>query len=193
MNGVDIIIILPIIFLGWRGFKKGLIIEVFTLLALLVGIYIGINFSDFVAQALRDSMGMTSEYVPVIAFTITFLGVGAMVYFAGVMLEKAINLAALKMVNKMLGMFLGIVKALYLLSVIIVILEAYDEKSSFIPDTSKKGSLLYQPIQHISLQTIPALRYSDLFIDLALSKDKQASEETSEQETEDAETEESTE
>ena len=101
MNGIDIIIILPIIFFAWRGFKKGLIIEIFTLLALLVGIYIGINFSDFIADVLRKNVGMTSEYVPVIAFTITFLGVGAMVYFAGVMLEKAVNLAALKMVNKM--------------------------------------------------------------------------------------------
>lgn len=177
MNGIDIIIILPIIFFAWRGFKKGLIIEVFTLLALLVGIYIGINFSDFIADALRKNLGMTSEYVPVIAFTITFLGVGAMVYFAGVMLEKAVNLAALKMVNKMFGMGLGIIKALYLISVIIVILEAYDEKSQFIPDSSKENSLLYHPMQQISLQSIPALKYSDLFMDIALSRDNNSKEE----------------
>lgn len=170
MNGIDIIIILPIIWLAWRGFKKGLIITIFTLLALLVGIYVGIHFSDFIADVLREKMGMTSDYLPVVAFTVTFLGVGAMVYFAGVALEKVINLAALKMVNKMLGMFFGIMKAIYFISVLIVILEAYDEKSSFIGEKNKNGSLLYEPFQSISLSTIPALKYSDLFIDLTLSK-----------------------
>ena len=81
MNYLDILLVLPLIIGAWRGFKKGLIIELFTLLALLVGIYAGIHFSDFVAGILKNNLGMTSEYVPVIAFTITFLGVGAGVYF----------------------------------------------------------------------------------------------------------------
>jgi len=52
MNYLDIILVLPLIIGAWRGFKKGFIIELFTLLALLVGLYAGIHFSDFVAGLL---------------------------------------------------------------------------------------------------------------------------------------------
>jgi membrane protein required for colicin V production len=164
MNYLDILLVIPLIIGAWRGFKKGLIIELFTLLALLVGIYAGIHFSDFVAGLLRDYLGMTSEYVPVIAFTVTFLGVGAAVYFAGKMLERAISVVALTPVNKMLGLFFGLVKMLFFVSASLVILESYDEKGDFIPEDLKDSSLLYTPVCNVSLTLIPPLKHSDLFI-----------------------------
>lgn len=164
MNFIDILILIPLIIGGWRGFKRGFVIEVFTLLALLVGIYAGIHLSDAVAAWLNDVFNAKSQYLPIISFLITFLGVGALVYFAGIMLEKVINMVALKMVNKLMGMLLGVIKFLFFISVAIVILEAFDEKSTFIPEEKKKASLLYQPVKETSLTTIPALRYSDLFV-----------------------------
>ena len=164
MNYLDILLVIPIIIGAWRGFKKGLIIELFTLLALLVGIYAGIHFSDFMAGLLREHLGMTSEYVPVIAFTITFLGVGAAVYFAGKMLEKAVSVVALTPLNKGLGMFFGITKMLFFTSATLVILESYDEKGDFFPEDLKESSLLYHPVKNVSLALIPPLKYSGLFI-----------------------------
>ena len=75
MNYIDILLLIPIIYAAWKGFKHGLIIEIFTLLALFVGIYVGIHFSDFTAKYLRESLGFESKYLPIIAFTLTFLGV----------------------------------------------------------------------------------------------------------------------
>jgi membrane protein required for colicin V production len=49
MNSIDILLIIPLVYAAWKGFKHGLIIEVFTLLALFVGIYVGIHFSDFMS------------------------------------------------------------------------------------------------------------------------------------------------
>ena len=164
MNYLDILLVIPLIIGAWRGFKKGLIIEFFTLLALLVGIYAGIHFSDFVSGVLKNNLGMTSQYVPVIAFTITFLGVGAAVYFAGKMLERAVSVVALSPVNKMLGLFFGMIKMLFFTSAALVILESYDEKGEFIPDDLKEKSLLYHPVKKVSLTAIPALKYSDLFV-----------------------------
>lgn len=163
MNYLDILLVIPLIIGAWRGFKKGFIIEFFTLLALLVGIYAGIHFSDFVANFLRDSFSMTSEYVPIIAFTVTFLGVGAGVYFAGKALERVISMVALSPINKLFGLIFGLIKILFLLSALLVITESYDEKGKFFPEKVREESLLYKPISKLSLVTIPALRYSRLF------------------------------
>lgn len=164
MNYLDILLIIPIIYAGWRGFQKGFVIELFTLLALLVGIYAGIHFSDYMTHILSENLGITSKYLPAISFTITLLLVGAMVFFGGKLIEKAIKMVALGPVNKVAGMCFGGIKMLFILSAVIVILESYDEKNQFIPQDLKTGSLLYSPVKETSLSAIPALRHSDLFI-----------------------------
>ncbi len=167
MNYLDILLIIPIIIGAWRGFKKGFIIEIFTLLALLVGIYAGIHFSDMMAVILRENVGLTSKYMPAISFTITFLLVGAMVFFAGKMIEKAIKVVALGTINKFVGMIFGIVKMIFILSIGVVILDAYDQEGDFIGESLKNESLLYGPIKSTTIKTMPALKYSELFVKLA--------------------------
>ena len=73
MNFLDIILIIPIAFGAWKGFKKGLIIELFTLLALLVGIYSAIHFSDYMVEVVESNFNTQAKYTPIIAFALTFI------------------------------------------------------------------------------------------------------------------------
>ena len=164
MNFLDLILIIPLVIGGWRGFKRGLVIEVFTLLALLVGIYAGIHFSDYLSDILKEKMGFQSEYLPAISFTIILLMVGAMVYFAGKIIEKAVNIIALSMANKIAGMFFGLIKMLYIVSILLVLFEAYEDSENSKNSNVRQESLLYSPVKHVSLTTIPALKHSKLFV-----------------------------
>ena len=171
MNSIDILLIIPLIYAAWKGFKNGLIIEVFTLLALFVGIYVGIHFSDFTSGLLREYLGLNSKYLPIIAFTITFLAVGAMVFFLGKTIEKLIKITALTPLNKFAGVFFSLLKYVYMLSTLLVILESYDEKLSFFPAKVKQESLLYTPILKVSTTTIPSLKESAIFLKNAIQSD----------------------
>lgn len=164
MNFIDILIIVPLGYAAWQGFKKGFIIELFTLLALLVGIYAGIHFSDWTARFIRESFGVEGKYLPVVAFTLTFLAVGAMVYFAGKMLERMIKVVNLSPVNKILGIVLGLIKMVYTISIGIILLETYDERGDFIPEDIKTESLLYQPVKKVASATIPAIEESTIWL-----------------------------
>lgn len=164
MNFVDIIIIIPLVYAAWRGFKKGLIIEVFTLLALLVGIYAGIHFSDWTSARIEDYFDFDANYLPVIAFTVTFLAVGAMVFFAGKMLEQMIRVVNLSPINKILGVIFGVLKMVYTLSILLILLETYDERGDFIPEETKEKSLLYAPVKLTASATIPAIEESTIWL-----------------------------
>ena len=168
MNFIDILIVIPIIYACYKGFKHGFVIELFTLLALLVGIYVGIHFSDTVAEWMKTSLGWNSEYLPVIAFTVTFLAVGAMIYFGGKMVEKMIKVVQLSPLNKALGVLFAGLKMLYIISVILVLIESYDERGKFFPKETKEKSLLYEPVCKVSTTTVPALANSTIFIQNAL-------------------------
>ncbi len=169
MNFLDIILAVPVIYAAYKGFKNGFVIELFTLLAILVGIYVGIHFSDAVAGWMKSTFHWDSPYLPVVSFTITFLGVGAMIYFGGKVAEKMIKVVHLSPINKALGIVFAALKALYILSVVLVILESYDEKRSFIPEKAKEESLLYVPVKDISTKTVPALGNSTIFLKNALA------------------------
>lgn len=172
MNFIDILLLIPIGYAVYKGFKNGFIIEVCTLLALLVGIYAGIHFSDGTANLLKTSWNIHSEYLPVIAFTITFLGVGALVFFGGKMLEKVVDVASLTPLNKFLGILFALIKIFYLLSVFIVLLESYDEKGDFIKEETKQESLLYEPVKNLSLTTIPRIKESTIFLTNSLKAEQ---------------------
>lgn len=164
MNFIDILILVPLGYAAWRGFKKGLIIEVFTLLALLVGIYAGIHFSDWTAARIAEYFDIEPNYLPVVAFTVTFLAIGAMVFFAGKMLEQMVKAVNLSPVNKILGVFFGMLKMIYTLSVILILVETYDERGDFLPEDIKNNSLLYRPVKLTASATIPAIEESTIWV-----------------------------
>lgn len=172
MSILDIFILILIGFGIWRGFKKGLIIELFTFLALFVGLYAGIHFSDGVASFLKNQFSWDSEYVPTIAFTFTFLLVGAMVYFAGVAIEKAVKAVSLSMPNRILGAILGGAKMVLFVGTGLILLESYDEKSDIISEETKENSLLFLPVENTAAFLIPSLKESTLFLKNALQDEK---------------------
>ena len=47
MNYIDIVILLFLLYGAFRGFSKGLIIEVATLAGLILGVFIAIRYSPF--------------------------------------------------------------------------------------------------------------------------------------------------
>ena len=174
MNFIDVFILIPLGWGCWKGYKHGLIIEVFTFLALLVGIYAGIHFSDHTALWMQKTFDWQSDYLPVIACTVTFLAVGAMVYFAGIMIQQGAKVSNLTPLNKFLGLFFGLVKMMYAVSMLLILLESYDEKNDFLPKYQKEKSLLYTPVLKTTTVTIPAVKESTIFIKNKLSSDSTA-------------------
>lgn len=170
MNFIDILLIIPIGYAVYKGFKNGFIIEICTLLALLVGIYAGIHFSDGTANLLKSNWDINSTYLPVIAFTVTFLGVGALVFFGGKMLEKVVDIAHLTPINKFLGVLFSVIKVLYFISIFVVLIESYDEKGNFISEETKQESFMYEPVKNLSLKTIPRIKESTIFLQNSLKE-----------------------
>lgn len=163
VNFLDIIILIPLAYAAWIGFKKGFIIEVFTLLALVVGLYAGIHFSEYVSNAMRKTFSWESQYLPTISFTLTFLGVGAMVYFAGKALEKIVKFAMLSPLNKIGGIVFALLKGSYIVSIVLLLLSSYDKSNKFIPLQTKNDSMLYNPMLKLSKTTIPGFKGSSFF------------------------------
>jgi membrane protein required for colicin V production len=165
---------IPLLYAIYKGFRRGLIIEVFTLLALFVGLYVGIYFSDAAAMFLKNIFEWDSPYLPVVSFTLVFLGLGAMIYFAGKTIERVIKVAHLSPLNKTFGSLFGLLKSLYFISVTLVLIESYDENVHLLTKEQKEVSFFYAPIRKVSEYTVPELSDSKLFLKKSLNQDSTA-------------------
>lgn len=159
MSYIDIILLLPLLYGAFKGFSKGLIVEIATLLALVAGVYISIKFSGYTETFLRDFFHISSRYISYIALGITFLGVIIGISLLGKMLTKLADMMSLGLLNKLSGMLLGAVKWFVILCVLLLIVDALDDKFHFISEETKENSLLYQPFLTFAQQMYNTIRF----------------------------------
>ncbi len=157
MNLLDIILLIPIIWLGYRGFVRGFIIELASLIALILGIYAAIHFSYYASDLLVKYFTLKEKYLPVVSFILTFLVVVIVVYGIGKILEKIIDMVALGFLNKILGGALGIFKAALFLSIVLLLINTFDTNHKIITPKNKENSILYKPIAVIIPFLLPRL------------------------------------
>ena len=148
MNYIDIILIIPIVWFAYQGFKRGLIIELASLIALILGIYAALYFSGYAADFLVNNFDMGPKYLPVFAFIITFIVVVVLVHLFGRILEKLINMVALGFFNKFTGGVFGILKAVVFISIVLVVIHHFNDK--FVSEEKQEASLLYKPIAEVA-------------------------------------------
>lgn len=159
MNYIDIIFLLPLLYGAYKGFSKGLIIEVATLAGLLLGVYIAVRYSGYTEAFLHDFFNITSKYLSYIALGITFLLVMIVVTLLGKMLTKLIDMVSLGLVNKLLGTVLGAAKYFIILCIALLITDTLDDKFHFISKEAKEGSLLYEPFLTFAHQMYNRIRF----------------------------------
>jgi membrane protein required for colicin V production len=157
MNWIDAIIVVILILSLVTGFNNGLVKEVASLAALILGIWGAIKFSAFTAEKLYDYFDMTGHYVGVIAFLITFGIIVVIIHFIGMLADKVVNAAALGFVNRLLGIFFGLLKSVLIMSVLFSVLNAIDVRRSFLPKETIEQSRFYNPISDIAPAIFPII------------------------------------
>lgn len=162
MNFIDILILIPALWGFWRGFMKGVVMEVATLAAFFLGVWGGMKLSDLVAGWIRDLFDSQSAYIPLIAFGLIFItiliGVFAVAQFIGKSMEKS----PLGVLNKLSGAVFGSAKLLLIISVLFFVIDAVEKSVTVIPRPMKNNSLLYEPVASIAPTIIPGLRSCEL-------------------------------
>ena len=178
MNYLDIIIAIILFVFGWKGLRKGLIIEVVTLVAFGAGIYGAMHFSDFTAAHMQDFLEIDPKYLNTIAFVLTFIVLVVIVNLIGRLISKAIKSLNLGFFDKLGGFLFGIIKGVLLCSVLLMVLNNFQLLGVLKPEVKEK-SKLYPYIE----QTVPYVyRGFDLVKDYAkeVLPDQEIGEETEE-------------
>ncbi|MHC1703328.1 MAG: CvpA family protein [Tenuifilaceae bacterium] len=159
---IDIILVAIFIFAGFRGYQKGFIIQLASLVGLILGIWGAIKFSDYTAGLLTEHFHLTTQYLPLIAFAVTFTAIVIAIHFIGKAIEGIFDLAMLGFANKILGVVFGVLKTAFILSVFLVIIEKADTKINILPKDISEKSIFYRPIERLAPSIFPDLNFDEI-------------------------------
>jgi membrane protein required for colicin V production len=157
MNWIDAAIIVILILSMVMGFINGLVKEIASFAALILGIWGAIKFSGFTAAKLYDYFDMTGKYVGIIAFIITFALIVVVIHFIGIIADKIVNAVSLGFVNRLLGIVFGLLKSVLIMSVFFVVLKAIDSHQPFLPKEKIEDSMFFNPISDIAPMMFPII------------------------------------
>lgn len=157
MNFIDIILIIPLLWFGYKGFTKGFIIEIASLAALMLGIYGGIYFSNFIAGYLSKWFEIKSDYLPLISFSVTFLLIVIIVFLVARGVDKIVKSAALSLPNRLAGAVVGAAKTFIIMGVVLLLVNKYDNNGMFLKKEVRDNSLLYNPMSELVVKIYPSI------------------------------------
>ncbi len=107
MSAADIIIIIVIAFFAIKGLICGLIKEAAGIAAILVGLFLAVNFSGWLSNWILEKGWFDPKYLEIISFTIIFLGVILLVILMSKLLDKFADAISLNWLNKLAGFVFG--------------------------------------------------------------------------------------
>ena len=152
MNWLDLVLLAILAVAAVKGFMRGFIIEVCSLLGFVLGIWAGVHLNGRVALWL----GLDGDQ-EVLTFIVVFIVVLLLAHLIGKGLTRVIDIAQLALPNKLAGIAFGVLRSAFVLSVLLNILLA-KEASSWPPDRkARESSVVYGPLRAFAPMVVPAL------------------------------------
>lgn len=106
---IDIIFFITIFLAIIQGWKKGLILGLFSMICGLIGLAAAVKLSAVLAIHMNKDLHMSSRWLPVIAFVLVFILVVLLIHWTGRILESIVKLALMGWLNKLGGILLFII------------------------------------------------------------------------------------
>ena len=136
---VAVIVILAII----KGYRQGLIVALFSVIAFVIGLAAALKLSVVVADYIGQAVKISDKWLPIISFALVFLIVVLLVRLGARFIQKTAEFAMLGWLNRLGGILLY--AGLYIL--IFSILIFFADQLGFIKPEAKNESVTYTYIQ----------------------------------------------
>ncbi|MCU0371261.1 MAG: CvpA family protein [Bacteroidales bacterium] len=149
MNLLDLLLLIPVVWLCIRGFSKGFILELASLIGLVLGILAAYYFSDHLKDLLKEYFTLTDRAMKVTSYILIFLAVMLVVYLIGKALEKVVEVVMLGWLNKLLGAIVGLAKGIVVVCIILFLFEKFDPAQKVIKPDVKEKSMFYGPVMEV--------------------------------------------
>ena len=153
MNGLDIVLGIPLLYALYRGFKEGVLVQLGGIAGLLLGVWFAFRYGSEFGRWL----GVGEEFATVAGFLLIVVGVLVLIALLSRLLRGLVRVAGLGVFDRIGGVVLSAVKVALILSVLLSGFEALNRRQGWVSEQAMARSLLYKPVSDVSGLVFPYL------------------------------------
>jgi len=150
---IDVVFLILMILAIFNGFRKGLIVALFSVIAFILGIAAALKLSSYVAARLSQSFDSSAKWLPVISFVIVFLAVVILVHLGARLLQKSVEMVMLGWLNRLGGVLIYVL----LYSIVLSILLFYASMIHLVSPETQAASISYPYLKDLGPKMINSL------------------------------------
>lgn len=150
MSNIDISILI-IIGAGFVfGLFKGLVRELASLAAIVLGIYGAKLFSSMLVPLVVDMLGVSEKVAQPLSYVVLFIAIAVALLILARTVDKVFDAVSLGGLNKFLGGVFGALKYALIISVLINVFEPLNQKFRFMSEEKQQNSVTYRPLLNLA-------------------------------------------
>lgn len=166
---IDLIFAILMIVAIIKGFRKGFIIALFSIIAFIVGLAAALKLSAIVANYLEHSTTISNRWLPVLSFILVFFVVVILIQLGGRLIEKSVELVLLGWLNRLGGILLYMI----LYTIIFSIFLFYASRLDVFQPATIEASRVYPYVKPLGPAVINAFGklvpiFKDMFTQLEI-------------------------
>jgi len=143
LSSIDIALIIIVLLGAYGGYRDGFLMTLFSLLAIILGVLGGFKLMGRAMFLLSEKFNIDATVLPYISFFVVFILIVILVTLVGRLIRSSIDGNFLGQVDQIMGGLLGIVKIIFMTSVILWIL---DSMKVDLPERWTENSWLYPKV-----------------------------------------------
>jgi membrane protein required for colicin V production len=154
MTTLDIILIIPLIWALYSGFKKGILLQLAGIAGIVFGIWLAVRFSGRVGELI----GVDPRFAYYGAFVMILIVCMLLLGMFGWLLGKIFQFVGLGILNRLGGVVLSLVKTTLILGVLLIAFQAINRNTAIVDPGQFDRSLLGAPIVRTTRAALPFLK-----------------------------------
>ncbi|OLY94083.1 membrane protein required for colicin V production [Cnuella takakiae] len=151
----------------FKGWRNGLVMAIFSFLAVVVGLAAAVKLSAVAAEYLGQNVSVSERWLPFLAFALVFLGVVLLVKLGARLIEKSLQAVMLGWANRIGGFLFYALLYLFVFSVLLF----YAAKLNLVQPATQAASTTYPYLSELGPKVIDGLGvvlpfFKDMFTQL---------------------------
>jgi membrane protein required for colicin V production len=146
MHTLDLLLLIPITMGFVFGLFKGLVKELASLAAIILGIYGAKLLAPAVSRFLIHTFHFSDKTASPVAYLFLFIAIALIMSLLANMLDKVFNSMSLGGLNKLLGGIFGCIKYALIVSILLNVFDSMDSRFALIKPKTKAESIGYKPL-----------------------------------------------
>lgn len=143
MNIIDVVAFIILTYGVLRGLNKGLIIEISSIFAFVIGLMGAFKFSSVTSKIFSNFIDWNPKTVQFVSFVTLFLTIIYLISLMAKAITKTLKLIALGWLNRIFGGFFGFVKWTVIISALVLVVNEINALIGVFPNSIFKNSKIY--------------------------------------------------